>query len=141
MLRRLMVVATLVFAVAAIAVSTASATSIRFISDVTGQNTGWVVVNQKRDGSLELNVQVRRADANTNYSFELWCGPTHATAGNLVTSGQTVTTNASGAGSALIIVSAAELAVCGPGDQTGHIDLEGGASSALVASPINFTNP
>jgi hypothetical protein len=143
---RLMVVATLVGAVAAIAVGTASATtSIRFLSDVTGEQTGWVVVKQLRNGDLELNVEVRRADANTTYQFELWCGPSHATAGNSPRQQVGGTTNSAGSASFHVSVPAWALAVCGPGAHTGHIDLSAvpsieGHAPELVASPINFSS-
>lgn len=151
MLRRLtVVVAVLACAVGAFSGSSAATTSVDLVydsgpkfpsaRDMVGPRIGWVISKQLFNGSLEVNVEVRRADANATYFVTIYCGPTHATAGNVIDSGDTVTTNASGAASYSTTIPLAQLtAACGPGSHTGHIDLDS-TTTTLAATPLEFTS-
>jgi hypothetical protein len=150
MMRRLMVVATLVCAVGALMVAgsaSAAMSSSELVYDSgplgggardnVGSRAGWVIAKQLRNGDLELNIEVRRGDASTNYGVTLYCGPTHANAIAAIF-GASLSTNASGAASASWTIPAATLAFCGGGPQTGHVDLD--SSISTLAAPVNFNS-
>ena len=151
-LRRLTVVLTmLVLAVGALSSGSAAVVAVDLAydsgpkfpgaRDMIGPRVGWVISKQLNDGSLEVNVEVRRADANATYSVTIYCGPTHANALAVIASGATVTTNATGAASYSTTIPLATLtAACGAGSHTGHIDLDGGPGTTLAATPLNFTS-
>lgn len=109
--------------------------------DMIGPRVGWVIAKQLRNGDLEVNVEVRRADANSSYNVIVYCGPTHANAIAVLAFGSPVTTNASGAGSGSVLISAASIAAaCGSGSHTGHVDLDS-ATTTRAATPLNFSSP
>jgi hypothetical protein len=147
-----MVVTTLVCALGALMVGSAGAaapsTSLVYDNgplgggarDNVGARVGWVIAKQLFNGDLEINVEVRRADASTTYNVVAYCGPTHVNPENtFLIIGGGFSTNASGAGSGSWVVSAATLAAqCGAGSQTGHIDLDSAVST--LAAPLNFSS-
>jgi hypothetical protein len=151
-LRRLTVVlAMLVLAVGALSGSSAAVVANDLVydngpkfpgaRDMVGPRIGWVISKQLNNGSLEVNVEVRRADASTTYFVTIYCGPTHDLAGNVIASGASVMTNASGAASYSTTIPLMTLtAACGPGSHTGHIDLDSALPSTLASTPINFTS-
>jgi hypothetical protein len=109
--------------------------------DMVGFDAGWVTSNQRQNGNLQVNIAVRGGDPNTEYSIVLWCGPTHATAGNFIV-GSGVTTGPTGRANVSLVATAAQLlAACGPGSHTSHVDLDSELPSTLAASGISWSLP
>jgi hypothetical protein len=151
-LRRLTVVlAMLVLAVGALSSGSAAVVAVDLAydnhpkfpgaRDMAGPRIGWVISKQLNNGSLEVNVEVRRADASTTYFVTIYCGPTHDNAQAVIASGAAVMTNASGAASYSTTIPLATLtAACGAGSHTGHIDLDGTNGATLAATPLEFSS-
>jgi hypothetical protein len=108
--------------------------------DMAGFDVGWVTSYQRQSGDLQVNIAIRGADASTTYFVWFECGPTHATTWFGFFTGTSVTTGPTGRANVSFTITAAQLAQCGSGSFTGHLDLEGPATT-LAATGIEYTNP
>jgi hypothetical protein len=95
---------------------------------------------QRQSGDLQVNIAIRGADASTTYFVWFECGPDHFSTWFGFYTGASVTTGPTGRANVSLTISAAQLANCGSGSFTGHLDLEGPATT-LAAGGISYTNP
>ena len=112
--------------------------------NMAGPEVGFVNYNQNGQGDLIIVSATKKSEPNRTFSFTLYCGPTHDTAGNIAHhEADAMTTNVVGNGNtgAIKIPMEQLLARCGPGAHTGHVDLDSGFDTTLAATPINFEVP
>ncbi len=112
--------------------------------DMVGPTVGNVLHKQLGNGDLQIGAFVRRSDPNMSYGLQVLCGAVHNT-GAVITLdlGSVLTTDANGKGNVSFVLSAAQLAVCGSGSHTAHLDFfnNNPGGSWLTATGLNFLVP
>jgi hypothetical protein len=148
MLRRMIVIVTCLglCAVLAVPVSADSAGNRDIFddtadgaNDMAGPRVGYLYYKQRANGSIQMSIMLKHADANTTYQLFASCTPTHF--GPRIILADTVSTDAEGRGkNTSIVISAAELSVCGSGAIEGHFDLSPASdwNDLLTAADFDF---
>ena len=105
----------------------------------------FVQSNQNGQGDLRLVVKLQKTRPDQSLYVEVWCGPTHAgppgAGPNLFYETDFLTTNEKGNGNTgAFWIAAEDLAICGVGEHTGHVDVGGFSTTAReLTAPFDYT--
>jgi hypothetical protein len=109
-------------------------------NDMSGPRVGYLYYKQRANGSIQMSIILKNADANTTYQVFASCTPAHF--GPRIFLPDTVSTDAEGRGkNTSIVISAADLAACGSGDIQGHVDLSPASNpnDLITAADFDYT--